>query len=1093
MMPRRHRCVRHSVAVAALFALTAPAAVASPTPQGIPTPQAIPSQRGAAQAAASVPVSVAVFASNGPALGRLTIAHAGDAAFAIAHDGNRVTLRFNDSLVVNGKPRAPRNVRSIMVGDSTIDMTVADGARIQSYRSHGNVILDILDPPPAEKPKPEKAAFRGRPGTFTLDHPSSLSRSAELGGRTPGMAAPASAAPASMGPTSMAPTSMAPMSMAPLANAQASSTPAVSSKPTAAPQTAASQTPVSQTLDAPTFAATLAPTPAPAADPPNASTSRGAPPPPQTDPEAATPALPVPVQTAALPSPLEPDPDITADRPLPPGRDTLPGSADVSPELLVRRIGLPRDIKGAAFLVPFAATAGAAVFDDGSGTSIVFDERRPIDMSALRNDPDFSGVSVQLLAKGTRLHVPQPAGTTVSLTPMLRGWRVAVLPAAPPLQAIGIDVVDRKVNLVAEAPGDVLTMADPQTGATLLIGTQHHPGAGVLRARHTVEFDIRTTRMGVVVEPFSDEVAMNLQPAGFRLTGGPGGLHVSNTTDLTNALLDAADLKRRFNFSVEPPEALLAELDHQVGEAAAAPPQTRGQVHHRMALTMLALGMGAEAKSMLDLAAAEDPAEASSPDAAALGAIAALLAGRVGESDGITDPRLDGTDEIALWRGVRAAMLDQGSPAAAANFATTAPLAAVYPAAIRDRILPLIVETMLEGGEIGGAKHIMLRRPTDPRLAYARALLRQAEGDTDGALGQLDQLANGRDQFDRARAAMRAVEVRLAAHRLDAAQAADALDKLLYAWRGDLRELALRERLAELRSQTGHWADALALLRQAEADFPDQGPAIHLRLRNAFAAMVHDTATQQMRPLEFVAEVDDNADLLRDTDLANAVDGTLAADLLALDLPQRAEPVLEKLLRTAPTDSAKARYAFSLARLRLRGGDPAGALAVLDANQTATTPPEIAEDSLLLRADAKAQRGDPAAAIALLTQMRTPRATEARASLLENARDWPAAQQAWSDLTTQTVPDRGALTDAQLRTLVRYATATARAKDEATLATLRQRYGVRVPAGSLGDMFHLLTAKPIQTTADLARAGRETTIAAALPGDLKAIKAPPPN
>ena len=35
----------------------------------------------------------------------------------------------------------------------------------------------------------------------------------------------------------------------------------------------------------------------------------------------------------------------------------------------------------------------------------------------------------------------------------------------------------------------------------------------------------------------------------------------------------------------------------------------------------------------------------------------------------LADPKLDGTDEIALWRAVRQAIQDQGSPSAAAVFA----------------------------------------------------------------------------------------------------------------------------------------------------------------------------------------------------------------------------------------------------------------------------------------------------------------------------------------------------------------------------------------------------------------------------------------
>src|SRR6202012_495568 len=111
-------------------------------------------------------------------------------------------------------------------------------------------------------------------------------------------------------------------------------------------------------------------------------------------------------------------------------------------------------------------------------------------------------------------------------------------------------------------------------------------------------------------------------------------------------------------------------------------------------------------------------------------AIAALLAGRPGEAGAIADPRLTGTDDVALWRAIRLAMTDEGSPEAASAFAATAPLAFAYPPAIRDQILPLVMETMVAGGERATAGKLLAQRPNDPRLGFARAMLAQANGDT---------------------------------------------------------------------------------------------------------------------------------------------------------------------------------------------------------------------------------------------------------------------------------------------------------------------------------------------------------------------------
>jgi hypothetical protein len=107
------------------------------------------------------------------------------------------------------------------------------------------------------------------------------------------------------------------------------------------------------------------------------------------------------------------------------------------------------------------------------------------------------------------------------------------------------------------------------------------------------------------------------------------------------------------------------------------------------------------------------------------------------------------------------------------------------------------------------------------------------------------------------------------------------LDKLLYAWRGDARELALRERVAELRAQTGGWRVALAILRQAATDFPDQTAPIGDRLKDTFAAMIRDQDARPTPPIEFVAMLEENTDLVRDSSDNETFEQPLADRLLA--------------------------------------------------------------------------------------------------------------------------------------------------------------------------------------------------------------------
>jgi hypothetical protein len=263
---------------------------------------------------------------------------------------------------------------------------------------------------------------------------------------------------------------------------------------------------------------------------------------------------------------------------------------------------------------------------------------------------------------------------------------------------------------------------------------------------------------------------------------------------------------------------------------------------------------------------------------------------------------------------------------------------------------------------------------------------------------------------------------------------------------------------------------------------------VHGRLKDMFIGMIRSQDQQQMPPIEFVSMVDENADLMAGSAEDDAVQQSLADRLLALDLPGRARPVLEKLMRSASSDLAKARFGMSLATLESREGDDAGARAVLEASEGRDLPSDLVEKRVILRAGSLARLGDPVAAAALLMPLRTGRAIEARAQILELASDWAGAEQAWSDCVALTQPESGVLDETQTRTLLRLATATARASDDAGLADLRVKYGTRIGASPLGDMFRLLTAEPIRTTSDIKRSQREVTLAASLPAGLKALQ-----
>jgi tetratricopeptide (TPR) repeat protein len=593
------------------------------------------------------------------------------------------------------------------------------------------------------------------------------------------------------------------------------------------------------------------------------------------------------------------------------------------------------------------------------------------------------------------------------------------------------------------------------------------------------------------VEPQSDRPALRPTTTGFTLSAdAPDGLAVSPTDASTAAQADAIALTRSFDFTADTVPALLRRMQSQVESAATAQPLARRAPREQAAQSMISLGMGAEAEALLQLAVSEDPRAATDPTQIGLSAIAALLAGRMADAASIDDNRLPATDEVALWRAVHDATRQEGSPKAAAVFAAETPLIMAYPEALQARLLPLAAETMALGGQVADASRLLAKRPGDPTLALARGMVAQAEGNTKAALAAYDGVAASPDQLASARAALRAAQLRLSSGEIGPDKAADAEEKLLYAWRGDGWEVALRRQIADLRAQAGQWRQALSMLRESQPLFPDDAPAMHDQMLDILARLLRDDGPSRMAPLDLVALVEENADLLPDGPAGETMAATFADRLVGLDLPQRAEPVLEKLMQSA-TGAAKGIFGLQLATLHLNQADATGALAVLANSASDSQSAAVAEQRALLQARALAATGETAKAVDMLHAVGTPAADEARAAVLEAAHDWPGATAALVDYVARVVPPNGPLEEPQAHILLRLASAAAQAGNETVLAQLRRDAGPRIAAmpneQKLAETFRFLTERPIGSATDLPRAAAETQTIPALPAAISQL------
>lgn len=795
--------------------------------------------------------------------------------------------------------------------------------------------------------------------------------------------------------------------------------------------------------------------------------------------------LPLPIITAA-PSALAVLPTVVVDQAAPPPGERIAVTAGGA-ALVAEADAAPEAGPGHMLSLPFAANVGAAAFRRGGDMIIVFDERKPIDLKTLKGDAVFGRASVQLLPAATMLTLPLPAPAELRLERRKAAWTVTAIGGdamASSLKPIQPEQKDDRLLLKADQPGLVISVPDPATGGVLQVGTQRLAGQGISVERHTPDFALLPTWQGVVVETLSDGVSIWPSANGFVIgaDAGDASLSASQADRASAAAQASSQMSRIFDLPNLATDGLLRRMQSAMVSAAALPPSARGPARRLVAQSMLALGMGAEAQSVLALAGAGDARGDQSSSAQALSAAASLLSGRLAEADAMDDHQLDGSDEIAFWRALKTAMRVPDSAAAAEVFANTTPLLLSYPVELQHRLMPLAAEAMAQGGRVEAAQRLIDANPQGPTLALARAYVQQAKGDDPAqAISMFQALAQSPDRLVRLRAARAAAELRLAAGKVDAGQTADVLGKLLFAWRGDEREIELRLRISQLYAQANQWRPALQLLRETEQLWPERGAPLQARLRETFTASLTPTSQAQVRPFDLVAMAEENVDLMPDGEAGMRLAERVTDALAELDLPGRAVPYLEKITGTAPKGVARASFGRRLAQFRLQQGDHAGALAALKSSAADTLPPELLESRTMIFAASVAQLGDLPSAANALHELDTSSGDHLLADLAEGAQNWPEAVSAMRRVVSRDVPAGGPTTIAHSETLLRFASAASVAGDAAALAELRLRDLSSLPDGKASDLLKIMLTQPVANASDLPRAAREMALARSVP------------
>ena len=768
-----------------------------------------------------------------------------------------------------------------------------------------------------------------------------------------------------------------------------------------------------------------------------------------------------------------------------PSSATTPGvsavmPAGTSPVSIEAALIPPASNEAAELLLPFDRTVGAAVFRRAGRLEVVFDSRKPIDLSASFGDPVFQQARLTLLPAGTLLDMPCEASSPISLRKVEAGWLLTrrtgkAEPVVPAAMQDGLDFALSDV-------GDVLTIADPAGGGDLLVGTVRGDSHAVTAIGRSPGYRLVPSLLGVVVERLADRVELRPHAAGLHLFdpfAPAGGYQVDPASSFSRAVelaqVDRGEQWRRY-------KSFLAT-------SAALPAAARRGARLDAARAALALGFGIETRRLADIADQDAPGASDRATSAFLIGAGAFLAGDPDAARLLADPAIGNSDEAALWRGLAIARETPSDKPALRSIRDFWRLLGAYPATLRQRLQGDAALALARSGDETARTLVSELPDQGGKIGLARAIVSEGVDGDKPALASLDRLFADRDPDVSLSAALDAIDRRLHDHLIGPGEAAKRTEALIYDGRMAGREADVAIRAARLRAENREFAKAIAILREQDAgDFSPQIKRLagEILVQAAGAGTGSAIATGGKSGsdagdvLGAVALLQKNQDLLpQDLDRV-ALTTRLADRLAALDLPGEATHFLQQAFEQSPPGKDKATLGLALSQSLLEQDDPKAAASILSSVPDDALPAAAQERRTMLHARILQAQGDRGGAVAALTSLQDADALTLKASMLGDNKDWQGEADALSALLSLRMPKGpdGKVLDSDGEDLVlRLASALSRAGHLDALKQLDQTWSASFADQPKRDMLGLLAAPDVTSIADLPRSAGDLSAA----------------
>ncbi|MEJ0063018.1 MAG: hypothetical protein WDO70_07415 [Alphaproteobacteria bacterium] len=797
------------------------------------------------------------------------------------------------------------------------------------------------------------------------------------------------------------------------------------------------------------------------------------------------PSLPVEPETQQAASVRQPDAPAPAPAPAPltpVERNALIQSNASTTPLAASQIKLPAP--GEPPLLVLQITPGMplalAAYARGGYAYLILERKLAIDQKQL-----FPGQNTQLtlqplnLPTATGFRFALPSGADLRVDRSGNTWLIYLagekrhVPVTLSLQAEPNYALGPRLLLPIVNPPEVIHFYDPVIGDELSILPLINPGDAMTTARDFADLTVLSSTQGLVVAHKSDKLAVRKVANGVEIAA-EGGLRLSPVEDTGAA--PRLDVGRASNhalmFDFNGWRGLAGEDFNRARQRllqniADVPPVERDRARLELARLYFAYGFGAEALALLNYVGFKLPDLYGRPEFRALHGASRILAGDA--DGGIADFSMNELNDVAdrpLWEAFALAA-KRDYEKAAPKFIATIGFIDEFPAALFARFATLALETMIATGQMQKADQWLdnwrtSKRHDDflhtPAVYYLHGVTLYGAGAPDLAVKEWRYAAASTDRLYRTRAELALIDYDTSKGKLTAASAAQRLEGLRFAWRGDALEWDILRRLGQYYFDAKKFREGFANLERARKLYPDLPGNAELgrKMGDVFRDIFTTDLGAALPPLESLSLYQDYRYLITDETMARPIIRALSERLVAIDLLDQATHLLDDLQRDS-TGTERAQTGARLAGIYLLDKQAEKSLNALAVSEVEGTPGNIALERQLLKARALMELGKTGEASALLANRNDQMALLLLADIAWRTNDWNAAAAALLKALGPPPAKDTPLTGDQISMAVRAATALALADNHAGLAKLAADFGGGMSKTPQNEIFTLLT------------------------------------